>query len=42
MGQLSLLLNAKYPKRVISFPKVQGLPFKISEISTKIDDILGA
>ena len=42
MGQLSLLLNAKYPKRAISFPKVQGLPFKISEISTKIDDILGA
>jgi 2-oxoglutarate ferredoxin oxidoreductase subunit alpha len=42
MGQLSLLLNAKYPVRVISYPKVQGLPFKISEISTKIDDILGA
>ena len=42
MGQLSLLLNAHFPKRVISFPKVQGLPFKISEISAKIDDILGA
>lgn len=42
MGQLALLLNAKYPKRVISFPKVQGLPFKISEITAKIDDILGA
>jgi 2-oxoglutarate ferredoxin oxidoreductase subunit alpha len=41
MGQLSLLLNAKYPKRVISYPKVQGLPFKISEISSKVDDILG-
>ena len=40
MGQLSLLLNAKFPKRVISYPKVQGLPFKISEISSKIDDIL--
>ena len=42
MGQLSLLLNARYPIRVISYPKVQGLPFKISEISSKIDEILGA
>lgn len=42
MGQLSLLLNAKFPKRVVSYPKVQGLPFKISEITSKIDEILGA
>ncbi len=42
MGQLSLLLNARYPLKVISFPKVKGQPFKISEISQKIDDLLGA
>lgn len=42
MGQLSLLLNGTFPKHVISYPKVQGLPFKISEISDRIDDILGA
>ena len=42
MGQLALLLNARYPVEVISYPKVQGLPFKISEISTKIDELLKA
>ena len=32
MGQLSLLLQAKYPSQVIvPFNKVQGLPFKITE-----------
>ncbi|MDA0746622.1 MAG: 2-oxoacid:acceptor oxidoreductase subunit alpha [bacterium] len=40
MGQLSMLLNAKFPIRVVSFPKVQGQPFKISEISSKIDQLL--
>ncbi len=39
-GQLSLLLNARYPLRVISYPKVQGQPFKISEIADKIDELL--
>ena len=39
-GQLSLLLNARYPLRVISYPKVQGQPFKISEIVDKIHELL--
>jgi 2-oxoglutarate ferredoxin oxidoreductase subunit alpha len=39
-GQLSMLLNAKYPLRVISYPKVQGQPFKISEILNKIHELL--
>lgn len=43
MGQLSLLLQAKYPTQVIvPFNKVQGLPFKITELSGKIAEILGA
>jgi 2-oxoglutarate ferredoxin oxidoreductase subunit alpha len=41
MGQLALLLNARFPVKVISFPKVQGRPFKISEIRRKIDEVLG-
>ncbi len=41
MGQLALLLNATFPVEVISYPKVQGRPFKISEIRRKIDEVLG-
>ncbi|MFQ5342088.1 MAG: 2-oxoacid:acceptor oxidoreductase subunit alpha [Anaerolineae bacterium] len=41
MGQLALLLNATFPVKVISYPKVQGRPFKISEIRRKIDEVLG-
>ncbi|MFQ5592810.1 MAG: 2-oxoacid:acceptor oxidoreductase subunit alpha [Anaerolineae bacterium] len=41
MGQLALLLNARFTMKVISFPKVQGRPFKISEIRHKIDEVLG-
>lgn len=40
MGQLSLLLKAQYPGRIIPFTKVEGSPFKISEISDKIAEIL--
>ena len=40
MGQLSMLLDAKFPLKVISYPKVEGHPFKISEITAKIDEIL--
>jgi 2-oxoglutarate ferredoxin oxidoreductase subunit alpha len=40
MGQLSLLLNAKFPLRVVPFNKVKGQPFKISEISDKINELL--
>jgi 2-oxoglutarate ferredoxin oxidoreductase subunit alpha len=38
-GQLALLLNAKFPVRVVSLPKVQGQPFRIAEIARKIDEL---
>jgi 2-oxoglutarate ferredoxin oxidoreductase subunit alpha len=40
-GQLALLLNARFPVRVVSLPKVQGQPFKIAEIARKIDALTG-
>ncbi len=40
MGQLSMLLRARYLKDIISLNKVQGRPFKISEISSMIDTLL--
>jgi 2-oxoglutarate/2-oxoacid ferredoxin oxidoreductase subunit alpha len=39
LGQLSLLLNARFPVRTIGLNKVQGQPFKISEIKRKIDEL---
>jgi 2-oxoglutarate ferredoxin oxidoreductase subunit alpha len=41
LGQLAMLLKARYLKPVISMSKVRGRPFKISEISEKIDELLG-
>jgi len=40
LGQLSLLLRARYLKDVISYPKVQGKPFTRQEIFQKIQEIL--
>jgi 2-oxoglutarate/2-oxoacid ferredoxin oxidoreductase subunit alpha len=40
LGQLSLLLNARFPVRTIGLNKVQGQPFKISEIKHKINEVL--
>ena len=40
LGQLSWLLRAKYLVPTISFPKVKGKPFKISEIIDKIEEVL--
>ena len=40
LGQLALLVQAKYPVRVIPLNKVQGQPFRISEIESKIRSIL--
>ncbi len=40
LGQLSLLLNARFPIRVSPYSKVRGQPFKISEITNKIDELL--
>ncbi|HEX3127714.1 MAG TPA: 2-oxoacid:acceptor oxidoreductase subunit alpha [Thermoanaerobaculia bacterium] len=40
LGQLALLLRARYLKDVISFSKVQGQPFHRQEIFQKIQEIL--
>jgi 2-oxoglutarate ferredoxin oxidoreductase subunit alpha len=39
MGQLALLLRARYLVPAVSFPKVKGKPFKISEITQKIEEL---
>ena len=41
LGQLVLLLRAKYLVDAISFPKVQGKPFMEGGARAKIDEILG-
>jgi len=40
LGQLSFLLQARFPIRVMQLNKVQGQPFKIREIADKIRSIL--
>jgi 2-oxoglutarate ferredoxin oxidoreductase subunit alpha len=40
LGQLSKILRAKYLVPTISLNKIQGLPFKASEIEKGIEDIL--
>ena len=39
MGQLAMLLRAKYLVPVISFPKVKGKPFKISELTARMKEV---
>ncbi len=41
MGQLALLIRAKYLVDAVPFNKVAGQPFKITEIEAKIDEVLG-
>jgi 2-oxoglutarate ferredoxin oxidoreductase subunit alpha len=41
LGQLHWMLRAKYLVDAISYPKVQGKPFKQSELEAKIDAVLG-
>jgi len=41
LGQLHWMLRARYLVDTISYPKVQGKPFKQSELESKIDEILG-
>jgi len=41
LGQLAMLLKARYLRPMTSMTKVRGRPFKISEISAKIDELLG-
>jgi 2-oxoglutarate ferredoxin oxidoreductase subunit alpha len=40
LGQLALLIRGKYLVDAISLTKVEGQPFKISEISERINEIL--
>lgn len=40
-GQLTWMLNARFQCGAVAFSKVQGLVFKISEITGQIDEILG-
>ena len=40
MGQLVWVLRAKYLVDAVGCPKVQGKPFKQSELESKIDEIL--
>ncbi len=40
MGQLSKLFDQQFPLKVISYPKVVGQPFKIADITSKIDEVL--
>lgn len=41
LGQLLWMLRAKYLVDAEGFNKVQGKPFKVSEIEAKIEDVLG-
>ena len=40
MGQLCMLLRSRFLVPAISFPKVKGKPFKISELTAKMDEVL--
>jgi 2-oxoglutarate/2-oxoacid ferredoxin oxidoreductase subunit alpha len=40
LGQLKTILQAKFLVRMIGLNKVQGIPFKTSEIKSKIDELL--
>jgi 2-oxoglutarate ferredoxin oxidoreductase subunit alpha len=39
MGQLAMLLRARYLVPAVSFPKVKGKPFKISELTARMNDL---
>jgi 2-oxoglutarate ferredoxin oxidoreductase subunit alpha len=39
LGQLAMLLRAKYLVPAVSYPKVKGKPFKISELTAKINEL---
>ena len=40
LGQLSLLIRGRYLVDAISLSKVQGVPFKVSEIVAKCNELL--
>jgi 2-oxoglutarate ferredoxin oxidoreductase subunit alpha len=39
MGQLAMLLRARFLVPAVSFPKVKGKPFKISELTAKMNEL---
>jgi len=41
LGQLKLVVQGKFLKKVNSLTKIQGLPFKTAEIEAKIDELAG-
>ena len=40
LGQLALLIRAKFLVDAVSFPKLKGQPFTITEIEEKIEELL--
>jgi 2-oxoglutarate ferredoxin oxidoreductase subunit alpha len=40
LGQLSFLIRSKYLVDAISLNKIQGKPFKVGEVATRIREIL--
>lgn len=40
LGQLALLLNARFPVRVLPMNKVQGRPFTVREVLARIDELV--
>lgn len=41
LGQLRLLIRGKYLKDAVGLSKVQGTPFKVTEIQAKCEELLG-
>jgi 2-oxoglutarate ferredoxin oxidoreductase subunit alpha len=41
MGQMARILRSEYPQHnIVSYPKVQGLPFRTSELLDKVEQLL--
>jgi len=40
LGQLSFIIRSKYLVDAVSLNKIQGKPFKVSEVAAKINDLL--
>ena len=41
LGQMAAIIKSTFLKEVVQFNKVQGRPFKVSEIENKIIEVLG-
>ena len=42
MGQLLQVIRAEYPVNAVGFNKIQGQPFKISDLVSKIEEVLAS